>query len=107
MPILSVLDVRNGTAPAVAGVIDHVDESLTLLTLDLSSRADKFDLGVNLQSCRLKVDPQFLREVLYFFNLRDDELRRKTLERHLKNDINFSNKDLISLPQVKKMKLVL
>ena len=97
LPILSVLDVRNGTAPAVAGVIDHVDESLTLLTLDLSSRADKFDLGVNLQSCRLKVDPQFLREVLYFFNLRDDELRRKTLERHLKNDINFSNKDLISL----------
>ena len=40
---------------------------------------------------------QFLREVLYFFNLRDDELRRQILERRLKNDISFSNKDLISL----------
>ena len=97
LPVLSVRDVRDGTEPAVAEVIDHADRSLTLLTLDLLSRADKFDLGVNLQSCRLKVDPQFLREVLYFFNLRDDELRRQILERRLKNDISFSNKDLISL----------
>jgi len=97
LPALSVQDVRNGTAPAAAEIVDHTDESLTLLTLDLISRADKFDLGVNLQSCRLKVDPQFLREVLYFFNLKDDELRRQMLERRLKNDINFLNKDFISL----------
>jgi hypothetical protein len=104
LPVLSVSDVRVGTVADVVDVIDQIDggDALTLLTMDLVSRADKFDLGINLQSCRLKVDPQFLREVLYFFNLRDDEVRRNLLEERLKNNFVFSKSDLISLTTIEK-----